>query len=275
MRALAFSFVTLLALSGAVAAQGAKAVERLYQSLGMQEIIEIMREEGLAYGQEMEQTFFEGRASANWAPTVSEIYGQDRMETAVRSRMSTALEGVDLAPMLRFFETDLGQRIIRLEVSARRAFLEEDVEEASKAVYAAMVADKAPRVDQIEAYIEAGTLIDNNLVGAMNSNIAFYKGLMRGGGSGPVQMTEEDILTDVWGQEPEIRRDTTEWLTAYLALAYQPLSDAEMDDYVAFFKTEAGRQLNRAIFEAFDTLFVDISFDLGRAAGDFLGGQEL
>lgn len=276
MRPLAFSVVTsLMVYGGAVWAQGAAAVDRLYHSLGMTQVIEIMREEGLAYGSEMEATFFDGQASDRWAPRVSEIYGQERMEAAVRARMTAVLEAEDLGAMLDFFDTDLGRRIITLEVSARRAFLEPDVEEASKAVYAAMVADKAPRVAQIEAYMAAGTLIENNLVGALNANVAFYKGLMGQGGAGPVQLSEEEILADVWGQEPEIRRDTTEWLTAYLALAYQPLTDAEMAAYVTFFETEAGRLLNRAIFEAFDALFIDISFELGRAAGEFLSSQEL
>ena len=83
------------------------------------------------------------------------------------------------------------------------------------------------------------------------------------------------MLAEVWGQEPDIRRDTIEWLYPFLAVAYQSLTDAELERYIAFSQTEAGHKMNAAIFVAFDAVMVKISFDLGQAAGRLMEGQDI
>ena len=71
----------------------------------------------------------------------------------------------------------------------------------------------------------------------------------------PGDMSDEDILADVWAQEAEIREDTSQWLYAFLTLTYQPLSEEELRAYVDFFSTPEGLRLNNAIFAAFDDMF--------------------
>jgi len=88
-------------------------------------------------------------------------------------------------------------------------------------------------------------------------------------------MSEDQILADIWGQEPAIRTDTEEWIYSYLALAYQPLSDDDLQTYTAFFLTAEGVALNRALFVAFDEMFVAVSLALGQGAAGYLAGQEL
>ena len=58
-------------------------------------------------------------------------------------------------------------------------------------------------------------------------------------------------------------------------MAYQPLADEDLEAYIAFSETDAGKQMNSALFEAFDGLFVDVSRDLGRASSRFMLRQEL
>ena len=116
--------------------------------------------------------------------------------------------------------------------------------------------------------------MENNVVGAMNSNYAFYAGLADGGAF-PEDLTEEEILTDVWSQEEMIREDTSEWLYSYLSLAYRPLTEEDLAAYVAFSETEAGGALNRALFASFDEMFVAQSLALGLSAARFMAAQEL
>jgi hypothetical protein len=61
----------------------------------------------------------------------------------------------------------------------------------------------------------------------------------------------------------------------YLAMAYQPLSDADLEAYIAFSRTPEGQVLNRALFAAFDALFNALSRDLGLAAARLMAGQDL
>jgi hypothetical protein len=88
-------------------------------------------------------------------------------------------------------------------------------------------------------------------MGAMNANYAFYMGLVEGDAF-EEDLTEAGDPADVWSQEAEIRADTEEWVYSYLTLAYAPLSDEDIDAYIALSRTAEGRALNRALFGTFD-----------------------
>ena len=57
-------------------------------------------------------------------------------------------------------------------------------------------------------------------------------------------------------------------------LAYEDLSDAEMDAYIALSESPAGQAVNAILFSGFDGLFEAISNDLGRAAAGFIAGED-
>jgi hypothetical protein len=58
-------------------------------------------------------------------------------------------------------------------------------------------------------------------------------------------------------------------------MAYQPLSDDDLRAYIDHSSTPLGDAFNRAMFLAFDTVFVDISRQVGTALGRTLSGQSL
>lgn len=266
--------VVLLSFNIAAIAQSVAPVDTLFRALGLPEIIEIMQQEGVSYGEELREDLFGGRGGGQWRAIVQDIYDLERMQQTVRDRLDIELAAENLDPMIDFFESERGRRIVALEVSARRALLDKGVEDASRTALAAMVADDDPRLELLRDFADAGALVENNVVGAMNSNFAFYTGLADAGAF-PGEMSEDEILADIWNQEEAIRVDTEEWLYGYLALAYQPLSDEDLKTYTAFYRTDLGNALNRAIFAAFDELFVAISLALGQGAAIVMTGQEL
>lgn len=246
----------------------------LFDALGLPEMLEIMRQEGIGYGEEIGTDLFADRTNAQWTDIVSQIYDVDRMTAEVAAELDAALVGDDVGAMVTFFTSEPGRTIVSLEVSARRALLDEAVEEASKEAAALAMMDETDRYGLVKSYVETNDLIETNVVGAMNSNYAFYIGLMQGGAF-PAELTEDQILTDVWSQEPEIRANTTEWVYSFLMMAYQPLSDAELETYIAFSESDAGQDLNDALFAAFDGMFEDISRQLGFASSQFMIGDEI
>ena len=60
-----------------------------------------------------------------------------------------------------------------------------------------------------------------------------------------------------------------------MTFAYETLSDEELRSYVDMTATEAGSDLNRALFAGFDAVFLDVSFALGQATAQFSMGDEL
>ena len=246
----------------------------LFEVMRLADILAVMRDEGLEYGESIGNDLLPGGANAEWTGTVDQLYRLDRMIARVEIDFTAALDGADIGPMIEFFATEKGQEIIALEITARTALMDDAVEEASREMAAIAMADETGRYQLIDRFITANDLIESNVVGALNSNYAFFTGLVDGGALGGT-LTEDQILADVWAQEPEIRTNTTEWVVSFLLMAYQPLSDEDIEAYIAFSESEAGQDLNRALFAGFDGLFEDISRGLGLAAADQMSAQDL
>jgi hypothetical protein len=246
----------------------------LIEALGIPEIVEVMAEEGTAYGADLEAQLFPGKGGARWAAIVRQVYDATVMQETVSREMAAALKGTDLDPLIEFFESERGRTIISFEISARQALTEPDIEAAANERLAQMRADEDPRIDQLERFVDVNDLIGSNLMGALNSNFAFYLGL-NDGNALPDQLTESEMLATIWAQEDEVRRETELWVYSYLAMAYQPLSDEDVEAYIELSETREGQALNRALFEAFDDMYTGISRALGQAASRFIVGEDI
>jgi hypothetical protein len=247
------------------------------EALRIGDLIEVLREEGLDYAGTLDQEMLGGSGGERWLATVGEIYDAGRLQRLFDQGLAAELTPADEphADAIRgFFTGDLGGRILDLEIEARRSLLDEAVEDAARVAWADLEAAKDPRAELITRFAEANDLIESNVSGALNSNLAFYRGLVEEGALGD-GMTEEDMLADVWGQEPELRAETSEWLFPYLSLAYSALSDSEIEDYIAFSETPAGRRMNAALFATFGRMFDTLSYDLGRALARNMRGQDI
>lgn len=251
-------------------------VTSLAETLHIGPLMEVMRDEGLASGQNLARDMLPGGGDARWTAIVDGIYDKDRMQDVFSARFAAELadDPETVAAATAFFGSDLGQRIITLEIEARRAMLDDAVVEAAKVLAQDMFADEDPRIVLLQDLTEASDLVELNVMGGLNGNFAFMKGMADAGGPS-ARLTEEEMLADVWGGEREVRAQTTEWLYAYFALAYQPLDDDDLRDYTDFWRSPAGKKTNAALFAAFDELFTGISGDLGRAAARQLQGDEI
>jgi hypothetical protein len=245
-------------------------------ALRIDEVMGVMQAEGLDYGAQLEAELFPGGGGARWQAAVARIYDAAAMERRFSQVFGAEIgdEPEAMAAIVDFFGDARGQRIVTLEIEARRALLDEAVEDAAKVAFQDMEAERDPRIGLLQRFAEANDLIEQNVAGALNSNLAFYRGLSEGGAFGEA-MAEPDILADVWSQEADIRAETEDWLFPYLALAYQPLPDEDVEAYIAFSETGAGEALNAALFAAFDAIFTDISEELGRSAAQLLSGQDI
>ncbi|MEM9971010.1 MAG: DUF2059 domain-containing protein [Pseudomonadota bacterium] len=234
--------------------------------------MDILSEEGLEQAEELRDEMFPGRGGVGWTATVREIYAPDRLAELFRGAFDAALQEEEVRPLLQFYDSDVGARVAALEVEARRAIMSEEVEAAAKNAYRDIAGSGSEREALLEEFATLNDLIDRNVAGALNANLAFYRGL---GSNGDFEMTEDDMLRDVWGQEAAIRDDTIEWIFGYMTFAYTTLSDEELQAYVDMTATDAGRNLNRALFAGFDAIFMDVSYALGAATGLFSIGDEL
>lgn len=207
-----------------------------------------------------------GRAS--WERSIGVIYNSERMHDEFVSALNAQLDDDTRREALTFAKSDLGRRVLQLEVSARRALLAKEIDEAARmaleeAREASPDSPAARALGRVQERIAVNDLIELNVSLGLNTSLAYYNGMAEAGWM--AGLAGADLLSLVWAQEGAIRRDVTDWAESYFLLAYQPLTEGEMDRYIAHAASPAGNAFNRAMFLAFDEVFVDISRRVGVA----------
>lgn len=247
-------------------------VQGLSEALQMTDVVEVLREEGLASGADLT-----GKpGDPGWQLTLSRIYDLATMRGQFDLAFAAALEGdqIVITGATGFFASPLGQQVLSLEIAARRALLDPATEDAAKLAFAALEKDNPKRLALLRRFVQVNDLIEMNVMGSLNSNLAFFRGVATEGGEA-YGMSEADMLAEVWAGEAQARQDTEDWIFPFLAMAYQPLSDADLQIYIDFSDSMVGRKVNAAMFAAFDELFAGISNQLGRAVARQMSGQDI
>lgn len=246
-------------------------IDALVRAIDLPVFIAIMRDEGLDYAEELGADFLPGGGSY-WLSEADRIYDTTRMQATVQTALNSRLTPQQAQEAADFFDTELGRRVIGLETAARAAMKDPAVEEIALETQAELRATDTPRVALLDRFVTINDLVERNVAGALSSNYQFMTGLADGGA---IEATEDDILSDVWSQEQQVRADADAWVYGYLSMAYRPLSDAELSAYTDFSETAAGRALNAALFDGFDQMYNDISYALGRSIAGAMDGSDL
>ncbi|MCU9837069.1 DUF2059 domain-containing protein [Ruegeria sp. WL0004] len=268
MRVLAAS---VLSLALAWPAWSSEAIDRLAIAMRLDEVVEILHDEGLRYGQTLDEEMLEGSGGQVFLKQVKAIYDTDRMTDTLRDVLAERLSAEDMAAATVFFGSELGQTILELENAARRAFAEPEIEEL--AFETAQEMDKSRTMYRlVDEYIRLNELVQRNVRGAISADFYFYLGLADGQGT---PRDDEAVLSELIGNSHETEAETRKWLYGFLLFAYSPLTNAQMQGNLDFSATGAGQAVNDALFQGFDRLYDDISYELGRAVGVALGAMDL
>lgn len=248
-------------------------IERYFAALAMDEVFEILREEGTEAGMDIAEEDEAITASPAWRARLGRIYQVERMDAVFRGAMLDSTDLQDSEAAVAFFESDLGQQIVRIELDARKALNNEELEKVVRGRVTDLRNEDPDRVALYDSFIAVNDLIESNVMGALNSNLAFYRGMATSDNYAEA-MTESFMISTVWGQEPEIRQDMEDWTINFSVLAYGSLSAEDMQAYIDISETDAGQKLNAALFAGFDAVFEMQSFELGRAMAEFMIGED-
>ncbi|PKP85217.1 MAG: hypothetical protein CVT80_03805 [Alphaproteobacteria bacterium HGW-Alphaproteobacteria-2] len=266
--------LALLALPAVTSAEPSPAEGRLFDAVSLDALLGVIHEESMVQGRQLAVDMQIAEQGA-LELLLAGVYSPARMRRVFAEGFAGRMTPEELADTTEFFASPLGVRIVGLEISGRAALLDPEVEAASRE-RAATASDAEPaRLALLQRFIEVNALVDSNVVGSMNAQFAFMMGLASIADTQTSPMSEDEVLADLWQQEPEIRRTSVDWLVSYLLLAYDPLSDAELEAYVAFSESPAGQAYNRAVFAAFDALFAESWGRLGRGFAQLMAGERL
>ena len=269
-----FLILLFISLAPLANAQDAAKVDRLASLLHLQPMFDVMREEGVTYGADLDREMLGGAGGIGWQRAINEIYQPDRIWLTFLPVFKSELQDADIDAMIAFFESEPGAKIAALELEARQALLDKTIENASKERFHALSEDGSNRIRLLNELVAANDLVEFNVMSALNASYAFYTGLIEGRAFDPAP-SDAEVLKEVWAQEEEIRLDSTEWLYSYMLLAYEPLSDDELRAYIDFSASKAGRALNAALFAAYDGVTVNVSKALGLTTAQFMHGEDL
>lgn len=268
--------VLLVALMPVRFAQ-AQSIPELYL---FDDLFPIMASEGINSAGSEEATPLDPTELARWRAELARIYDADRMQAGFVAVIDEGLAGRDdiAQDAIDFAMSELGTRVLRLEISAREALLDDAVDEMARfALSEARAADPdttlAKRLALVRERIAVNDLIELNVSLGMNTSFAYYAGMLSE--ADVPGMTMQDVLALVWAQEEDIRADVEDWIESYFLMAYQPLSDAELQQYILHSGSDLGDAFNRVMFRAFDSVFVDISKQVGAALGRAMSAQSL
>lgn len=256
-------------------AQSSATIDDILDALLLPELMQIMYDEAMISSEELIMDFAPDKAGAGWTAAMERINDAGRSEALMRSEFSEAFPEEYIERVARFVQSPQARALVRLEVSARKALADPDVEQASIQALEFYDETHPERFAQVARFIEINELVDANVIGALNSNAAFLRGLSTGAGGKLSAGDENEILNDVWAQEPDIRAGTEEWVYSFLMMAYAPASDSDMEAYIAFSESDPGQALNLALFQAFDVLFVQSSRETGEALALLMSSEDI
>jgi hypothetical protein len=247
---------------------------RLGHLLRLEALFGIMQQEAVTYGSDLHEELLGQPADDGWRATVAAIHDPAHLLPQFDRRFLPGFATADQGAIEAWLASDPGSRIVAREIEVRRLLLDPATED--RAMEAAEAADRRgdPKLAAVRRVIAAADLVEANVIGGMNANLALYRA-MAAGGAFPDPVGDADMLADVSAQEEDIRSEVTEWLEGYLFEAYGPLSLADIDRLAEFSGSVPGRQLLRAEFDAFNGVFEETSAALGRALAERITAKEL
>ncbi|MCC5983943.1 MAG: hypothetical protein JJU42_06225 [Rhodobacteraceae bacterium] len=216
----------------------------------------------------------EGRAG--WERTMARLYDPARLLEVFLSELEQEFprqpEAFDAA--IAFARTTPGAQMVQLEIDARAAMLDADIEQMARERLGEARAADARTLAFVDARIEANDLIEGNVSLGLNSALAYFVGFAQ---TAPDALQPEAgrMMADVWQQEGAIRAEITDWLRAYFLLAYAPLDDDARAAVLDHAASPEGVAFNTAMFNAFDRLFSGLSRALGAEVGRALAASDL
>ncbi|MGL5010896.1 MAG: hypothetical protein ACRC6I_13525, partial [Paracoccaceae bacterium] len=109
----------------------AAVADRIIAAMQIGPMLDVMHAEGLAYGEDLADDML-GGPDDRWTAIIARLYDRAEMQTGFTERFATELatRPEELPAIETFFASEQGQRILTLEIEARRAMLDEAVEEA-------------------------------------------------------------------------------------------------------------------------------------------------
>ena len=238
----------------------------------MDRVNEIIRVEGIRDAQGTGEAYLSANSVERFVDQAKSVYKLDSMEKEFKRLLTENLSTSDANEILLFYRRPIGKLASELEVSARVAISETEIEEMAKTMLKEAKVLKNTRLDEIESVIKTLELVEQNLIGAYAAQFAFMYELSK---LGVLELSRQEMIDIITNDEEKLKGEILEWLMAFSHMAYAPMSDEQFSVYNDFSKSDLGIALNKALFSVYNEMAKDQSQSLANILGEFMKSEDL
>lgn len=267
-----FLFLTTLAIFFVARPAASETYEQLYAALNLQEIVAIMRQEGLEEAEATIEIYLKDMRKESFDTSIDILYSETSMASHILSGLETALSEPDAEIALAYYQTPLGVLVSKLETTARLAISDDAVEEMAVSVVNKALQSGDKRAKLLQKAAADMKLTEYNLSGAFSTRFAFLSGLAEAEELG---ITQDQIINLIAQDRDNLRDEIDKWVLGYVYMTYGPLSDEQLSQYLTFQMSNTGEVLNRALFEVFNELSVENAGQLGKLLATAIQARQL
>lgn len=242
--------------------------DQIIKLMRFDELAVVTREEGLVANATLLEDFGLLSDDPAWQERLTTIFTVERIQSLFEAGFAEAFHPRSTKEALDFLKDPDWITIVSLQNDASIAVLDPDTEAASIEVYWKHVDKNSKRLALIEELIETVDLIEQNMAAAMNGMITLNQGMTSV--LPELGFPDEELFAFFLEEESSMRADIAESLSSFFLMTYEPLSDQVLRDQIAFWGTQAGRDLSNAMMRGYDAVYDSLTYDLGRAMAEVL-----
>lgn len=198
----------------------------------------------------------------------AKAYNAGAIRAAVAREFATGLTAADINAALAWLDSPVGARITRLEEAA-----------STTAAYTAMQAwarglregDIAPaRLERVRRLDRAIRATEFGVNVAVNTQLAIVAAFMATRPAAEQAQAFEAMKAQLDQSRDQLFQATQQETLASLLYAYRDLADADLERYIAFSESPAGRKYMEVAMKGFDRALVDAARNAGRLIAEQL-----
>lgn len=183
-------------------------------------------------------------------------FAADKLKQSIRAQLQQNLSDKDIRAVLAWLETPLGKKITAQEIAASSVQAHQDVQDTIDKLLSD--SDRFALIRQLDAATGASQA---TLAMTLNMQKAMMYGMMS---AAPGSVSEQQVQQMIQAIEPQLRSQMELMVVASMTYTYRELSDDEINQYIAFASSQAGKNYHQAFTEALSAAMAEAGDAVGR-----------
>jgi hypothetical protein len=188
-------------------------------------------------------------------------FAPDRLRAAVSNRMAALLSMEDEKEVLQWLSSGLGEQFTRLEEKSGEVAEVLERQEESAKLAASVPKQRREKPERLADAIQAG---EGGASMMINMTSAIVYGVALATPLADAKTSVETVRSRMEAQRSRMADMVRQSAIEGFALVYQTMSDDELEQYVTFAESPAGRRYHDATQKALEHVVVEASFEMGQ-----------